>query len=85
MLRKPPYMYSNDDGNDDSQELFPEDDDDDGEDDGDYVLPSPLPLRLRTRSYEPPVLMPWRRKVTKVLLVGAAFIFFVYMLAYYLL
>jgi len=85
MLRKLPYMYSNDDGNDDSQELFPEDDDDDGEDDGDYVLPSPLPLRLRARSYEPPVLMPWRRKVTKVLLVGAAFIFFVYMLAYYLL
>ena len=45
-----------------------------------FSLPSPLPLKLRTKSYEPPFMASLRRRqtVTRILLIIAAVAFFMY-------
>ena len=50
----------------------------------DDSLPSPLPLKLRTKSYEPPFMASLRRRknVTRTLLTIAAFALFVYIVLY---
>ena len=61
------------------------DDVDDSMIDDNYFLPSPLPVKLRTKSYEPPFMASLRRRrtVTRILLITAAVAFLMYIFLYY--